>query len=235
MALSAYREKLARLGLEREPLWTPSYCCDSEQSNLYHAAGRTLGALTGDDYDVETRHETTSSYRWGCSSIEYRASCSTRAEDWARSRAQEVDKVMGCADWAVLASTAGMGLEHAVPSSLAVVRALAIALQRTVVLLNSEAPDSDRIDRRGLVYVFHPDFRVTRKLRADEDLHQEILAGCPADAYAWGEFPRWWQQHLAAVEFRGWDSALVLVYDAVKRCYAGTVREYSGASGRDAP
>ena len=134
----------------------------------------------------------------------------------------------GDADWAALEADAGVpaGLEHAVPSS-PTVRALAIALQRKVVLLHSESPDSDRIDRRGLVYVFHPYYRLERTLRADEDLAREILDGCPADAYAWGEFRRWWRE-LAP---KGGNQALVLVYDAVRRSYAGTARRHASSGG----
>jgi hypothetical protein len=212
VALSAYREKLARMGLEREPLWQPS-CCDGEQQGLYHAAGRTLGALGGDDYSV----------RW-------RGGCSLRATEWVRSLTEAVYGVRGDASWAALEADAGVpaGLEHAVPSA-PTVRALAIALQRKVVLLHSESPDSDRIDRRGLVYVFHPDYRLERTLRADEDLAQEILDGCPADAYAWGEFRQWWREHLLAT--KGGNPALVLVYDAVRRSYAGTARIHASSGG----
>jgi hypothetical protein len=115
------------------------------------------------------------------------------------------------------------------PPHPAKIRALAVVLDRIVLLLHSGNPRGDPLDRRGLVYVFHPEHphHQHRTFFGDEDLRELVLADYPADAFAWGNLWCWW----TALDEQRRKMALVLVYDAAQGRYAGTrVASPSGIS-----
>jgi len=229
-ALLDYTVKLPRMGRKREAVWPPD-----DGRSLYHAAGLACGALTGSDYEY--------------------GACSAAAEAWVRARATEVVARMQSAGagaawgkhavagaespdeaqrrWTALrapAAAVALGLAPApdVQPHPAEVRALACALGRVVVLLHSRrASRADPLDLRGLLYVFHPDDREARVLRADPELRLYVEGEYPADAYAWGEFqertrPGAWGGSAADLGDGGLEEALVLVHDALEGSYAAT-------------
>ena len=189
-ALGKYAEKLACLERRREVQWPPH-----DGWSLYHAAALTIGALRGRDYNLDQCSEAASGWvRAAATSVSALLAAEGAGGCVARGAAIDVD-----GDWdALLAAVAAppppvgavpAEAERRAPPRPAEVWALAQTLDRVVVLLHSRRPAAaDALDRRGLVYVFHPGRRRQRAYVADPMLRTLVAGGYPADAYAWGEF-----------------------------------------------
>ena len=218
-ALGKYEEKLAWMGRRRETEWP---CHDGW--SLYHAAALASGALRAREYSL--------------------GQCSECAAEWVSVTVHAVSVLMedswdtpgfvglGEECWAALCAPVRdaqrppvrADVPHRAAPHEAEIRALARALGRVVVLLYSERPAAaDPLDRRGLLYVFHPDERGTYAYELDEDLRPHAEGAGLADAWAWGEFRA--QALRGAVDLGrdGLDGAAILVYDALRGRYAAAM------------
>ena len=200
---------------------------------LYHAAGVTLGAVDREDFGTQRGVANPRAlaqvriWRYGVVTVmtdPARSSVMRRETLQDRSRAGED---MLRREWARRIERAGTGT-YASPGEDPTrgawqgpehIRALAVHLERDIILLYDEA--DALMDRRGLVYVYRADcYHQGRPFEGDPAFSQYAALCYPADVYAWEHFPdcEWWSS--LTPEGRG--KVLVITYNGINH-YRGTV------------